>query len=388
MVFILLLSITFPLFAEPGRWQDELSGDGWKLWLDREAEWIDDDIYMPPVVMSELPVNPPSCGWDKFEYTADKTVSVPGTVEEHFWGTNGNPVGVAGDYRVVSWWSRNFSLDPSLEGKRVVLAFDSVNLRAEVFVNRKLVGYDVIGNTPFETDITDAVAYGVKNRLDIRVTDPVGNFDWNDNELYPWGKNNVPGVHGFGGITGKIYVRATDAVHIDDIYIENKPAITDVELFLAVGNSSGFEQNGKMTVLIYESNNPSAILWKKTTPVLIPSEGKSISIPVKAPKAKFWDIDKPNLYTATITFESTNGSIVETMEQRFGFRWFDIGEKDGDKRFYLNGHRVFVFDPDAVYLLILAPPALQYKAAHVFIIEKYTGTMQANILFYYIDDQL
>jgi len=30
------------------------------------------------------------------------------------------------------------------------------------------------------------------------------------------------------------------------------------------------------------------------------------------------------------------------MSRRFGFRFFDIGEKNGDKRFYLNGERVFI----------------------------------------------
>ncbi len=32
----------------------------------------------------------------------------------------------------------------------------------------------------------------------------------------------------------------------------------------------------------------------------------------------------------------------DSKSQRFGFRWFDIGEKDGDQRFYLNGKRVFI----------------------------------------------
>ena len=74
---------------------------------------------------------------------------MPGTVEEHFWGANGNPFGIAGDYRGVSWWSMTFPLDASMKGKCITIAFRSVNLRAEVFVNRRLVGYDVIGNTPF-----------------------------------------------------------------------------------------------------------------------------------------------------------------------------------------------------------------------------------------------
>ena len=164
--------------ADPGRFERELSGEGWTLWPDREADWENDSIFMPPVDITKIPVNAPSCGWDKFERAHEKLkVNVPGTVEEYCWGANGNPIGIAGDYRGVSWWSRSFTLDPALKSKRIMLLFDSVNLRAEVFVNRKLVGYDVIGNTPFVVDVTNAVLFSGENQLDVRITDPGGNFN-------------------------------------------------------------------------------------------------------------------------------------------------------------------------------------------------------------------
>ncbi|MBT4482657.1 MAG: hypothetical protein HOC71_03155, partial [Candidatus Latescibacteria bacterium] len=60
--FVMTLVLAVFSFNEassaPGRWEKELSGPGWKLWRDREAEWVDDDIYMPPVDISLLPVNP------------------------------------------------------------------------------------------------------------------------------------------------------------------------------------------------------------------------------------------------------------------------------------------------------------------------------------------
>ncbi|MCE5249698.1 hypothetical protein LLG96_05705, partial [bacterium] len=191
----LLLFTAFSVSGDPGRWERELSGDNWRLWLDREAQWINDDIFMPPVDIASLPVNPPSCGWDKLNSSADKVIPVPATVEEHFWNSNGNPWGEAGDYRGVSWFSTTFTVDSALKGKRITLAFDSVVLRAEVFINRKLVGYDVIGNTPFEVDVTNAVRFDGENTLDVRVTDPVGNFDWSNNDMYRWGKNWVPAYH-------------------------------------------------------------------------------------------------------------------------------------------------------------------------------------------------
>lgn len=328
--------------AAPGRRENKISGGDWKLWLDREAGWINDELFTPPVDVSKLPVNPPTCGWENLDSMKGKTIAVPGTVEEHYWSDNGNPVGRAGDYRGVSWWSTTFSLEPSLKGKKIFIAFESVNLRAEVYVNRKLVGYDIVGNTPFEADATGAVIFNGENRLDVRVTDPGGNFTWPAHIIFPWGKNMIPIVRGFGGITGEVTLKALDAVHIDDIYVQNKPKFREVEVFVTLGNSSGAARKGKLTLTVHEWKNPSKVIWEKTVPASIPPEGKELSIYVKAPKAKVWGILEPNLYCASVTFTGDDGKIRDTMNRRFGFRWFDIGEKNGDQRLYLNGKRVFI----------------------------------------------
>lgn len=343
--FCLLLFILIPFLivsADTGRWEKEISGKGWKLWLDRDAEWINDDIYLPPVNIDELPVNQPTCGWEKLERNFDKIVNVPGTVEEHFWSRNDNPNGIAGDFRGVSWWSTKFKLEPELEGKRIIIAFESVNLRAEVFVNRKLAGYDVIGNTPFEIDITDTVSLDRENFLDIRITDPVGTFSWNDENLLHWGKNRVPSVHGFGGITGKIFLRAVDEVAITDVYVQNQPEPKKVKIFINIENKSGKPQSGNLSLEIQEWENPSNVVWRKTITASVSPEGGEFTFSADVKKARLWDIRSPNLYIASAAFTSGDGNISDNIKRRFGFRWFDVGEKDGDKRYYLNGKRVFI----------------------------------------------
>lgn len=329
--------------AAPGRWETDLTGPGWKLWLDKTAKWTDDEIYLPPVDLAKVPVNAPTCGWDRLASTFDREVDIPGTVEGYMWGWSGNPIGIAGDYRGVSWWSKTFRLDDSLKGKKILIYIESVNLRAEVFVNRKLVGYDVVGNTPFEVDATDAAVYGGENTLAIRVTDPLGNFDWNDNEMYRWGKRMIPGVHGFGGVTGRVYVRAVDQVRIDDIYVQNKPNPVEAEVFVTLGNSSGGAKSGKLTVVVHEWKNPGAVVFKKTVSASVPAAGGQVSVKVKAPKAALWGIKDPHLYVASVSFSGDGGRIADNAEKRFGFRYFNVASKNGDPRFYLNGKRVFVF---------------------------------------------
>ncbi len=338
-------------FAASGRIETDLSGPGWTLRLDRAARWIDEELFIQtdmygrpagsPLPMN-IPVNPPTGGWDALGGLEGKNVAVPGTVEEYFWSAAGNPNGNAGDYRGVSWWSRTFTVDPALRGKRITLRFDSANLRAEVYLNRALVGYDIVGNTPFEADISGAVRFGEENRLDVRVTDPGGTFSWSDENVILWGKYRLPSVHGFGGITGRVAFRATETVYVDDIYVQNKQDPRKAVVAVILKNASGSPVKGAVTLAVREWKNPSSVIWTRTMKTSVPAGGSTISFAVDAPKAKLWGIREPNLYVAAVSFAG-EGGIADRDEKRFGFRFFTVGEKNGDKRFYLNGKRVFLF---------------------------------------------
>ncbi len=351
-VFAVILSLVLAASAAaaPGRYERELSGEGWKLWLDHAAEYWNDTLYMPPVNVADLPGNPPTIGWEALAEAPGKTVAVPGTVEEHYWGEIGgaNPDEGSGDYKGVSWWSRTFFVPADLSGKEIVLDFESVNLRAEVFVNRQLVGYDVIGNTQFRVDATKAIRFGADNRLDIRITDCVGSFSWNDNVLYRWGKNLVPGIHGFGGITGPVVLRALDAVHVDDIYVQNQLDPKEVAVFVTVSNDTTAAVAGTLTLTIHEYGDPGAVLVAEKRDVTVPPDGLTVPLHVHSDAAKLWELAgyrnlrKADLYEARVTFVSADGARADEASQRFGFRTFVVGEKNGDKRFYLNGRRVVI----------------------------------------------
>ena len=341
-VLIACIAFGTAVSAEPGRWETTVSGENWRLWLDKDATWVDDDLYLPPVNVSALPVNPPSCGWETFDIVEGIDVAVPGTVEQYCWSANGNHVGRAGDYRGISWWSTTFTLPRELRGKKILLAFESANLRAEVFVNRKLVGYDVIGNTPFEADATDAVIFGGENRLDVRITDAGGNFSWPAHTVFYWGDKVIPIVRGFSGITGEITVRALDSVRVEDIYVQNTPKVKEVNVFVTLENTSGSSKGGTATLAIRDYWNPDTVIWEKSMETNVSSSGGGVTFKVNASKARPWGILDPNLYYAEVTFESADGAVKDTMKQRFGFRWFDIGEKNGDQRLYLNGKRIFM----------------------------------------------
>ena len=165
-----------------------LSGNSWSITLDKNAAWQNDSLYLPPVDIRTLAVNIPSGGWSLLEKPDADGVHLPATVEEYLWGWNGESFGVNGNYVGVSWFETRFDVPSDWKGKRVVIEFEAVRFRAEVFVNHRLAGYNIINGTPFGVDVSDYLDYGSENTLSVRITDPNGNFNWKDSQVYSWGE--------------------------------------------------------------------------------------------------------------------------------------------------------------------------------------------------------
>jgi len=173
----------------------EIPDTGWKLWIDREARYLDDRIFLPSDVnLATLPVNPPTGGWNTLDTAGALTVTLPTTVEEHLWGKFGerpytadeyryaetDPVPQNGAYRGVSWWYRSIDIPVAARGKRVMLHIRGARMRAEIYLNEKLVGYSIMSELPIDCDLTGAMQPGQPNRLAIRITNPGGRYDWRD----------------------------------------------------------------------------------------------------------------------------------------------------------------------------------------------------------------
>ncbi len=145
-----VLALPAPCSAAGGRVEVDLSGRGWRLWHDKQAAWQQDELFFPAPDISKLPVNPPTGGWEVLNADRGREVFVPGTVEEYLQEV----AGPEGDLTGVSWWYRTVVIPAASSPRRVLLRFESVRMRAEVYADGKLVGYDLVGNTPFEVDLS------------------------------------------------------------------------------------------------------------------------------------------------------------------------------------------------------------------------------------------
>lgn len=334
------LAFLFLFTANAQRTVLDLSANNWKLWLDTAAEWRHDKLYAPPVDLKSLPVNLPSGGWAALKKAVCKTVHLPATVEQYYWGRNGNSNGVSGNYLGVSWFTTAFDVPAAQKGKRIVLQFEAVRFRAEVFVNRKLVGYDLVNSTPFDVDITDFVIYGAQNEVAVRITDPNGNFDWRDSQNFLWGDYRTNPTHGFGGITGKVKLVATDKIFISDVFVKNKPRVNEIDVEVTANNETANDVSGNLLLQVKESKPAGKVVYGKSVAIPNLAGGattKTFTIAVDG--AKRWSVDSPNLYTLNVQWTGANKT-ADNYAQRFGFRWFEVRDVAGDKQFYLNGKRI------------------------------------------------
>lgn len=314
-----------------------LSTNNWKIWLDEAAEWEKDNLYLPPYNLAEIPSNKPSCGWDKIMSITGINTQLPATVEQFYWGKNGGDFGITGDYVGVSWFTTDFDVPANWTKKRIVLNFESARLRAEIYVNKKLVGYELINGTPFDVDISKAVTVGAKNQLAVRITDPNGNFAWRDWDTFKWGKYEIPPSHGFGGITGKVSLTSTDKTYIDDIFIKNTPKTNSIDVELSLVNQS-IPTSGEITFTITEFGKTKT-LYSGNINVKQLNSTDLLKSKITLPNAKLWSPASPNLYNLIVTWTGNNGS-KHSETERFGFRWFEVKEVNGDKMFFLNGKRI------------------------------------------------
>jgi hypothetical protein len=137
---ILCLFCAANAFSQPRMYID-LSQSSWNITLDPAAKWATDTLYLPPINRNALPVNAPTQGWETvFLHPDTSGIRLPATVEQYFWGWNGQTFGVTGNYTGVSWFTTKVFIPREWEGKRLSLQVGSVRFRAEIFVNRKTDG--------------------------------------------------------------------------------------------------------------------------------------------------------------------------------------------------------------------------------------------------------
>jgi hypothetical protein len=343
--------------AFPGPNTIEVSDTGWKLWPDTAAKWKDDTLYLPgEVELGKLPINPPTGGWQALESNG-LVVTLPGTVEQHFWGKLGNlrpytnneygysssdPEIKLGNYEGVSWWWRTVDIPAGFQGKTVLLHLRGVRQRAEIFVNHKLVGYDLIAETAFDTDISSAIIPGRPNQIAIRITNPGGRLDWRDN-VQKWGNYTLQKSPGFGGMDRGVSITAHDPAYVSDAWALNTADSHTITANATLRNTTAQPMTGKIVLSVFDLKT-GAVLASSNVPAMVAANSTAdVSSTLTAATAKLWSLDTPKLYGLRAVFTATAETDADTRTVQFGFRSFEVRGIGKDAGLYLNGKRIRIY---------------------------------------------
>lgn len=270
----------------------DLSSQPWNITLDRAAVWQNDELYLPPIDIKALPVNTPTGGWQLLKHPDKTGINLPATVEEHLWGWNGQTFGVTGNYTGVSWFETEVDIPAEWKDRRIAMNIGSVRFRAEIFVNHQLAGYDLVNSTPFSIDITPFIEPGKKNVITFRITDPNGNFNWKDSQVYTWGVYRTNPSHGFGGITGKVELEATGKLYVKDVFIKNQPEPHAIEVEVRAVNETGASVTNKELCLEIKEHPNGQTVYRKNVRLESLKEGENLqTYQIKVPNAHLWSVD-------------------------------------------------------------------------------------------------
>ncbi len=331
--------------------------DGWRMWPDISAEWQNDEIYLPEDVdLSKLPINPPTGGWEVLDGQLGTALRLPATVEQCHWGLMGfrpyhdeyrfettDPDVKNGAYYGVSWWWREIELPASFNGRHILLHVRAARQRAEVYLNRQLVGYSILEELPFECDLTAAAAPR-KNFLAIRITNPGGRFDWVDGGRMTWGHLEFQKSHGFGGLDRAMMLSAHGDVRIADAWVLNTPEARKVSAHAALQNASPIAHGGTVRFVVRDPHSQTVLASIDVAAEVPANATLRVSSGLSARSAELWDLDTPRLYQMEASWHPHRSSRhAESRTVDFGFRWFAVDGLGKNAIFRLNGRRIRIY---------------------------------------------
>ena len=227
----------------------------------------------------------------------------------------------------TGWYRKHFNIDKKNRDKQVFLHFDGVQSETILYINGQKAGNHVYGYTPFYFNITPYLNKDdSSNLVAIKVVKPENNSRW----------------HSGAGIYRPVSISFLNSVAVDiwgvaitsDLISLDK-ATVNIQLTLNNTENSDIE-----VTVIPEITSPVNTEQKiKEKKIRIPAQQKKLlSFNIAIANPKLWDIQSPQLYTATVSV-FRDKKIIDKTQTRFGIRTIDYSAERG---FLLNGKAVLL----------------------------------------------
>ena len=256
------------------------------------------------------------------------------------------------DFIQEIYYQKTFKIPETWKNKKILLHFGGVDYESTIYINKKKVGFNQGGSTPFSLDISSFLIKNSENDLKLYVIDkrcagsPEPKFDYkgrgvfrsqddikkwvlNKNRFQPRGKQSTF-RHSYGcyytrttGIWQTVWLEAVNYKNIKNINIQAN--VKSSSFIFIPEYSSKFSGNLKVDIFFKNKLIKSSLISTKTK-----------KFAIKIPKVKLWSIGKPNLYNFTFTLIDKNKTI-DKVESYGGMRSIEVKKN----KIYLNGKKLY-----------------------------------------------
>ncbi|WP_050697341.1 glycoside hydrolase family 2 TIM barrel-domain containing protein [Anaeromassilibacillus senegalensis] len=260
-------------------------------------------------------------------------------------------------YNPVGYYRTTFTTPKDWDGREIFISFQSVESAYYLYVNGEYVGYSTDSFTAHDFNLTPYLKpAGEENTLALKVHRwSIGSYLENQDYIR------------LSGIYRDVYLYSKDAVEIRDFFVKttlddradvNSDATLDLEVDVR-GLHNAADGDYSVDATLFNMNG--AQIGKAQLPaVTIPATASSKEMEQEAFLAKVagtgittkgsidvknpakWFPDTPNLYLLLIELKAEDGTVMETVAQRVGFREIykvNINEA-GQEQMQINGEKI------------------------------------------------
>lgn len=249
-----------------------------------------------------------------------ETIALPGTTDEGGKGIKNNAQYVDRlsrkyEYCGPAWYQREVVIPDDWAGRKVLLELERCHWETTVYVDGELVGIDERLSTPNRFLLSDALTSGT-HTLTVCV----------DNRLkYPmdqWAHGTTEYTQtNWNGIVGDILLISSpaDGIESQQIYpdIDARSARVSVRL-------RGESGSGEIGFTVKDPDGKVIARTSRQFSMPADSLGMAVEIPLGR-KIRLWDEFNPDLYTLTADVITSDGTVQESLTERFGMRKVEQG---------------------------------------------------------------
>ncbi len=225
----------------------------------------------------------------------------------------------------VGWYRKSFDLAKEDEGSYFEIQFDGIYRHSKIWVNGVFIGVQYDGYTSFYFDITEALVFGRKNTIAVRV----------DNSVQP----NCRWYSG-SGIYRNVWLTKASPLHVKNWGTSiTTPELTASQAEVSVRTTiENMDFRGEAFVLetIILDESGKRVVATETTAEIGSLRSADIEQKLVVTDPKRWSLDNAYLYKVLSKIK-VNGQLRDEYESYFGIRKLEF---NAEKGFFLNGENL------------------------------------------------